>query len=145
MHLAGLSYEEAYRTFRWELPARFNIAEAICDRHAAETPGSPALIYEETDGQTTVWSFARLQQAANRLANALRSLGVGPGVIVGLHLPQCPESPIAHIAIQKLGAMAASSRPDSDRTRPTLTSVMGSYRVEANEVTAVPTTPPNVA
>ena len=30
MHLAGATSEEAYRAFRWEVPARFNIARAIC-------------------------------------------------------------------------------------------------------------------
>ena len=35
-----------------------------------------------------------------------RALGVAPGTIVGIHLPQCPESLIAHVAIQKLGAIA---------------------------------------
>ena len=33
-------------------------------------------------------------------------LGVGRGVVVGIHLPQCPENLIAHVAIQKLGGIA---------------------------------------
>ena len=32
MRVAGQTYEEAYGNFRWEIPERFNIAEAICDR-----------------------------------------------------------------------------------------------------------------
>jgi len=27
-------YEKLYRDFRWDIPARFNIATACCDRHA---------------------------------------------------------------------------------------------------------------
>jgi len=28
------SYDELYRNFRWDVPPRFNIAAACCDRHA---------------------------------------------------------------------------------------------------------------
>ena len=106
MHLAGATYEEAYRTFRWEVPARFNIARAICDSHAARTPDAAALLYEEADGRLRPWSFAQVQAEANRLANALKHLGVAAGAIVAIHLPQCPEALISHVAIQKLGAVA---------------------------------------
>lgn len=106
MHLAGKTYEEAYRGFRWEVPARFNIAEAISERHAARSPDAAALIYEQGDGRVRTWSFREISEAAARCANVLAALGVGRGTIVGLHLPQCPESLIAHVAIQKLGAIA---------------------------------------
>ena len=106
MHLGGATYEETYATFRWEMPQRFNIATAICDRHAEAVPTATALIYETSDGEVESWSFRRLQQAANRFANALEALGVVRGSIVGIHLPQCPESVMAHIAVQKLGAIA---------------------------------------
>ena len=33
-------YETLYRDFRWDIPARFNIATACCDRHADGT-GAP--------------------------------------------------------------------------------------------------------
>ena len=68
MHLAGATYEEVYRSFRWEVPARFNIAHLICDRHAATTPDAPALLYEQADGSLRPWSFAEVQAAANRFA-----------------------------------------------------------------------------
>ncbi|MGH6816116.1 MAG: AMP-binding protein [Hyphomicrobiaceae bacterium] len=105
MHFAGTTYDEVRATFRWEIPERFNIARAICDRHAAAVPSATALIYEQAGGGTDIWSFRRLQEAANRCANALRALGVGRGTIVAIPLPQCPESAIAHIAVQKLGAV----------------------------------------
>jgi acetyl-CoA synthetase len=106
MHLAGATYEEACATFRWEVPARFNIARAICDCHAERTPDATALLYEEADGQLRPWSFVQVQAEANRLANALKHLGVAAGTIVAIHLPQCPEALISHVAIQKLGAVA---------------------------------------
>ncbi len=43
------SYDELYRDFRWDVPARFNIATACCDRHA-DGSGRLALIYVDEDG-----------------------------------------------------------------------------------------------
>ena len=106
MHLAGSTYDEVVNTFRWDVPGPFNIAEAICDRHAIATPDAPALLIDGGEGQIATWRFARLQRAANQLANYLRGLGVGRGDIVAIHLAQCAESPIAHIAVQKLGAIS---------------------------------------
>jgi long-chain acyl-CoA synthetase len=45
------------------------------------------------------------QRAANRFANALRRLGVGPGDRVAVMLPNCAEVPQAYTAILKLGAV----------------------------------------
>lgn len=106
MHLSGGTYDEAVASFRWEIPERFNIANAICDRHAASVPDATALIYESAAGGVESWSFRRLQQSANRFAHALAELGIGRGGVVGIHLPQCPQTVIAHIAVQKLGAVA---------------------------------------
>jgi acetyl-CoA synthetase len=114
MHLAGSTYDEVISTFRWEVPVTFNIAEAICDRHALATPGAPALIIEDAvrdqtgkaQAIVTTTSFGQLQRRANRLANALRESGVGRGDVVAIHLPQCLECPMAHIATQKLGAIS---------------------------------------
>ncbi|MEO0673314.1 MAG: AMP-binding protein, partial [Pseudomonadota bacterium] len=106
MHLdLARDYDHAVRTFDWELPARFNIAAAISDRHARATPDASALIYVAADDQARVWTHGEINTAANRLANALQGLGIAPGDRVGVHLPQSPECLIAHIAILKLGAI----------------------------------------
>ena len=106
MHLAGKTYDEVYRTFRWEVPPRFNIARAICDIHAERAPDAPALLHEQADGSLRTWSFGEIAANAGRCANVLAHLGVAPGTVVGIHLPQCPETLIAHVAIQRLGAIA---------------------------------------
>src|SRR5689334_12136789 len=99
MHIGGGSYREVMRNFRWQLPERFNIAAAICEVHAQRTPAATALIYEAADGAVRHWSFAEISAAANRCANVLADRGVGPGVVVGIHLPQSPETLISHVAI----------------------------------------------
>jgi acetyl-CoA synthetase len=101
----GATYEEVYRGFRWELPERFNIGIAACDRHA-DGSGRLALIYEAPDGTVELFTFDDLKRLSNRCANALAGLGVKPGDRVGVLLPQRPETAIAHLAIYKLGAVA---------------------------------------
>src|SRR6202140_2067390 len=103
----GDSYEEVYRGFRWELPERFNIGVAACDRHADGT-GRPALIYEAPDGTVERFTFDDLKRLSNRCANALAAFGVERGDRVGVLLPQRPETAIAHLAIYKLGAVAVA-------------------------------------
>ena len=44
-------------------------------------------------------------RAANRLAYALRGLGVGVGDSVVVMLPNCPEVPQSYAAILKVGAV----------------------------------------
>ena len=106
MYLKGATYEEACSTFRWEIPERFNIARVVCDWHADRDPHAPALIYEDVGGTVRPWAFGEVLEAANRFANALDHLGIDRGAIVGIHLPQGPEVLIAHVAVQKLGAIA---------------------------------------
>ena len=101
----GKSYDEACRAFRWELPERFNIGVAACDRHA-DGAGRLALIYEAPDGSVERFTFDDLKRLSNRCANALGGLGIRSGDRVGVLLPQRPETAIAHLAIYKLGAVA---------------------------------------
>ena len=100
------TYEKCYAAFHWQIPERFNIASAVCDRHAIATPSSPAVLFEDADGRTVTLTFDQLRREANRLANVLRHLGVQPGDRIAIHLPQCFDAAIAHVATYKLGAIA---------------------------------------
>jgi len=101
-------YAELYRSFRWEVPARFNIARACCGQWA-EDRSRFALYWEDWEdagGARAAYSFWDIQQAANRLSNALAALGVQRGDRVAIILPQRPEAAIAYIAIFQMGAVA---------------------------------------
>jgi len=102
---SATDYDACVAGFRWPALQRFNIAHAVCDRHAARTPDATALIADEPAGARRV-SFRELARDANRLANTLRALGVARGDRVAIHLPQCVETAAAHVAIYKLGAIA---------------------------------------
>ena len=68
-------------------------------RQAARTPDAPALAFE---GQTL--TYGQLQARANRVAHVLQGMGVGPGMLVGLHVRRAPDMVIAALAILQAGA-----------------------------------------
>jgi acetyl-CoA synthetase len=98
-------YEELYHGFRWQVPARYNIAHACCRQWAADR-GRFALYWEDESGASAGLSFWDVQAAANRLSNALGALGVRRGDRVAIMLPQRPETAIAYIAVFQMGAIA---------------------------------------
>lgn len=104
----GDAHELLHRAFRWQVPARFNIAQ-VCSRRWAADPRHArrtAVRWEAESGAAGRLSYGQLQAAADRLSNALRARGVGPGDRVALVMPQRPETAIAHIAVYQLGAVA---------------------------------------
>ena len=102
-------YDELYRSFRWQVPSRYNIAQACCTQWA-EDRGRFALYWEDESGDTRAYSFWDIQRAANRLSNALAGLGVKRGDRVAIILPQRPETAIAYMAIFQMGAIALPPR-----------------------------------
>jgi len=98
-------YAELYRAYRWEVPARYNMAHICCGQWA-EDRSRFALYWEDESGATAAYSFWDIQVAANRLSNALAGLGVKRGDRVALILPQRPETAIAYMAVFQMGAIA---------------------------------------
>lgn len=100
------SYEELRAAFRWNLPKTYNIAQDACDNWANTEPERTALLHVLSGGAVEEWSYGQLKGDSNRLANALRALGVAVQDRVALLLPQAPETAISHLAVYKLGAIA---------------------------------------
>jgi len=98
-------YLEICAAHRWAVPARFSIAEACCTRWANDRSRF-ALYWEDETGAAAAYTFWDVQQRANRLSNALAALGVGSGDKVALVLPQRPETVVAHVAVNQMGAVA---------------------------------------
>jgi acetyl-CoA synthetase len=100
---AAPGYAALRQEFQWEVPAELNIGVACADRHPA---GDVALIHVEPDSSRQEFTFGDLRQLSNKLANALKGIGVEPGDRVGIVLPQRLETGLAHLAVYKLGAIA---------------------------------------
>ncbi len=103
--LAPGSYAEICSRFVWQVPAKFNIGVAVCDRWATDEK-KPALIYEGPAGNVQTFSFDELKIMTNRLANVFVAHGIKRGDRVGILLPQRPEAALSHIAIYKIGGVA---------------------------------------
>ena len=102
-------YAAVHRRFGWKVPTLFNMAEVCCRRWASrpETARQTA-IREHVAGQGPgrSWSFADLQDAANRLSRVLDAQGVRPGDRVAIVLPQRFETAVAYMAVLQMGAVA---------------------------------------
>lgn len=95
----------------WNIPVpeRTNMAQLAVGRHVAAGRGDlTALIEQDDQGYVRSWSFAQLDSLSGRLASGLARLGVRRGQVVGVHLGQCVETALAHLAIYKLGAIACT-------------------------------------
>ncbi|HSF43076.1 MAG TPA: amino acid adenylation domain-containing protein [Thermoanaerobaculia bacterium] len=71
---------------------------AAFEHRAEESPGAPALVFE---GETT--SYGELGRRADRLADYLASLGVGPESRVGVWLEPSPRMIVALLGVHKAG------------------------------------------
>ena len=100
------AYERLHAEFRWRVPGDFNIADVCCTRWARDAPDAVAIHWEHESGERADFTFADLHHNANRLANALRKLGVMRGDRVGIVMPQRFETAVSHIALYRLGAIA---------------------------------------
>jgi acetyl-CoA synthetase len=98
-------YREVCDGFKWQVPARFNMAAACSGRHAQDR-SRVALYWEDEGGATATHTFWSLQQQANRLSNALSGLGIRRGERIAVILPQRVETAIAHLACYQMGAVA---------------------------------------
>ena len=105
MLVPGQSYAEVYSSFRWNIPEYYNIGVDICDKHA-QPPDRLALVFEDDKGRVDKFSFRDLKRLSNQFANALKAFGLHIGDCIGILLPQCPETAIAHIATYKSGCIA---------------------------------------
>jgi acetyl-CoA synthetase len=101
----GETYEDIRAAFRWQIPERYNIGVDVCDKWA-DGSGRTALLVKRAEGGIDSLSFDWLKARSNRLANALRGLGVGRGDRVAVLLPQAPETALTHISAHKLGAIS---------------------------------------
>lgn len=89
----------------WFRGARMNLAHEAVDKHLRTRPHQLAVIHEGEEGTVRTWSYRQLWAESNRLANALRRLGIGRGDRVGIMLPLIPEAVAAMMALARLGAI----------------------------------------
>ncbi len=84
-----------------------NVADNCVDRHAENpaTANRTAIIWEGEDGAVRKLTYLELRDSVARLANGLKSLGIGKGDVVAIYLPNLPEAFIAIHACNRIGAI----------------------------------------
>lgn len=90
---------------KWFPGGRMNYVTSAVDRHLQAHPDARAVHWEGEDGATRELSYRELSHEVNRLANALKSLGIGKGDRVGIYLPMLAETAIATLACGRIGAV----------------------------------------
>ena len=94
--------ELAQITLGWNATATdYDQAQCIHEQFEAQATRTPAAMALHFEGQS--FSYAHLNACANKVAHALRQLGVGPGTLVGLYVRRSAELLIGALAIQKAG------------------------------------------
>src|SRR3989339_51733 len=93
--------------FKWFLGAKCNLAYNALDRHIEEGKinKKTAIIWEEESGRTRKFTYQELYTEVNKLANALRGMGVDRGDRIAIYMPNIPEIVFAMLACAKVGAM----------------------------------------
>ena len=101
-------YAALHAQFGWQVDRHFNMAQVCCGRWAAAPDAARRVaLREHRPGQRPrLYTFAQLQQAANRLSQVLKGLGVQPGDRVAMVMPQRFETAVAYMAVLQMGAVA---------------------------------------
>ncbi|MCX6362121.1 MAG: acetate--CoA ligase [Armatimonadetes bacterium] len=91
---------------KWFVDGKLNVSYNCVDRHAKGARADKvAMIFEGEPGDVRKITYAELYDEVNRLANALKSLGVTKGDRVSIYLPMIPELPISLLACTRIGAI----------------------------------------
>ncbi len=99
------SYEQACAAHRWEVPAHYNLASDVCDKHP---PDKLAMVWESFEGSYRELAWGELQELANQSARVLRARGIERGDRVAVILPAAPETAAIFFGVWKLGAILLS-------------------------------------
>ena len=102
------TYTTLHGRFGWQVPERFNIAQACSARWAAAPGASKRIAIQsmDTGGAATFYTYAELQVQANRLSQVLAALGVVRGERVAIVMPQRFDTAVAYMAVLQMGAVA---------------------------------------
>ncbi len=91
---------------KWFIGGKLNASYNCLDRHIkAPLRNKAALIWEGEPGDQRTLTYWDLYREVNKLANAIKSLGVKKGDRVAIYMPMIPEAVIAMLACARIGAI----------------------------------------
>jgi acetyl-CoA synthetase len=91
---------------KWFSGGKLNVSANCLDRHIrTAVKNKAAFIWEGEPGDTRTLTYWELYREVNRVANALKELGVRKGDRVAIYLPMIPELPVSMLACARIGAV----------------------------------------
>jgi len=91
---------------KWCVDGKMNIVHNCIDKYQqSSVSDQPAVVWEGEEGQSRKLTYHELFEQVNKVANALRSLGLGKGDAIGLFMPMTPEIVVAMLAVAKIGGI----------------------------------------
>jgi acetyl-CoA synthetase len=91
---------------KWCVGGEMNIVHNMLDKYAGTHTDSKFAIKSETEhGTARTLTYKELREQVDRMANSLRSLGLGKGDAIGVFMPMIPEIIVAMLAIIKIGGI----------------------------------------
>ncbi len=92
--------------YKWFVGGKLNVSFNCLDRHVAAGRGDRvAYHWRGEEGAERDVTYAELLADTQRMANALKGLGVRKGDVVGIYLPMIPEVAVAMLACARIGAV----------------------------------------
>ena len=92
----------------WFIGGKTNVSYNCIDRHLhSGRRNKAALIWESDERGSKVYTYQSLYTRVCRLANVLKSYGVGKGDVVAIFLPMIPEIVFSMLACARIGAIHA--------------------------------------
>jgi acetyl-CoA synthetase len=91
--------------YKWYADGKINASYNCLDRHVEAGNGDRvAYHWRGEEGEERDITYADLHRDVQKLANALKDLGIEKGDIVGIYLPMIPEVVVAMLACARIGA-----------------------------------------
>lgn len=103
----GVPHEAEFQpAFRWFSGGSTNLAYNALDHHVQQGRGGhTALIYFNERGEQRRFTYNDLLQDVERVAAALRAIGIGKGDRVTVYMPTSPEAITLMLAVVRIGAI----------------------------------------
>ena len=91
---------------KWFVGGQLNVSINCVDRHIDNHhKNKAAIIWQGENGKVQTYTYYQLYLAVNRVASALKELGINKGDRITIYLPMIPELLITMLACTRIGAI----------------------------------------
>jgi amino acid adenylation domain-containing protein len=101
----------------YQIPSEITLLHQFLERGARQWPEKTAFEFasslDSENFKTHIWSYAEVEEQANKVANVLVQKNVQPGEIIAISFDKCPEASFAIIGIMKAGCAYVALDPNA--------------------------------